>query len=846
MSGYDDLNFDYEDSYGNFNYSVWTPGTVVTLTNVPWNNDYRDIVNFGNNTALDNFINNAVGSSLKVTDINYAKPNMPVRLEIPFNKAQQYNYLRATNPQSPVGDISKSYYYFVTDIQYVTPDVTQFNVQLDVWQTFGYQVTFGNCYIERGHIGIANENAFDNYGRDYLTVPEGLDQGGEYFTIYAHNETVISIAPANNTGGIGNILVVSSVILEGDTGDYTAPKLQSANGGNMQGLPSGASYYVFDAYNFAAFMSAYADKPWITQGIMSITMIPNPSRYNYGSGLGFQPVNLDLGILAYKAASTMQDHGRYTQTVLNWRDNNSATGIMAQFPERYRPLKKFMTYPYMIIELTTFGGPPTILKPESWRDPDAKVHEKAVLAPPNQKVVIYPNGYNAAGSYTTVHRQADDGSQQYYDDYGDYLDTATQIANFPTLTIVNNMAIGYLASNMNGLAQQRNQADWSQQKSLASNQTSYDQATSGISTNADNGVYQRNAAIQTTQQANRMQGYQAIQGGATSVARGLQSPTPTALVGSAIDIGNQAASYMLNTQNNNALLNINNSSAVGQMQNNVNNSSFVRDTNKDLADWSAKGDYSMAIGAINAKTQDAQLTQPSTSGQAGGEAFNIVNGGAMYSLRWKIPNSNSIRTIGEYWFRYGYAVQLFSRMPNSLMVMTNFTYWKLKETYILNAAIPETFKQAIRGIFEKGVTVWTDPNKIGVIDIADNDPLPGITLGAIYVPPTQPDPGDLDEDDNLYLVTNTITGDFFTIGAQYCRALISEGITTPSQVLGTPFQYNTQQMTQIFTNFNIPTRFITRAALVNEYPDGTWSKEIEIEAAIAAITPVPADGGDSN
>jgi hypothetical protein len=60
--------------------------------------------------------------------------------------------------------------------------------------------------------------------------------------------------------------------------------------------------------------------------------------------------------------------------------------------------------------------------------------------------------------------------------------------------------------------------------------------------------------------------------------------------------------------------------------------------------------------------------------------------------------------------------------------MSKFTYWKLSETYISAANMPESFKQTIRGIFEKGVTVWADPTYIGNTDIADNVPLDGIIL----------------------------------------------------------------------------------------------------------------------
>ena len=44
----------------------------------------------------------------------------------------------------------------------------------------------------------------------------------------------------------------------------------------------------------------------------------------------------------------------------------------------------------------------------------------------------------------------------------------------------------------------------------------------------------------------------------------------------------------------------------------------------------------------------------------------------------------------------------------------------------INATMPETFKQAIRGILEKGVTVWSSPSMINNIELDDNEPLEGI------------------------------------------------------------------------------------------------------------------------
>src|SRR5699024_4313029 len=83
------------------------------------------------------------------------------------------------------------------------------------------------------------------------------------------------------------------------------------------------------------------------------------------------------------------------------------------------------------------------------------------------------------------------------------------------------------------------------------------------------------------------------------------------------------------------------------------------------------------------------------------------------SLRFKMIDNAAIRRIGEHWIRYGYAVNQYVNVGANEMCMTRFTYWKVQNLVVSNSQIPELFKNAIRGIFEKGVTIWADPDRIG-------------------------------------------------------------------------------------------------------------------------------------
>ena len=112
----------------------------------------------------------------------------------------------------------------------------------------------------------------------------------------------------------------------------------------------------------------------------------------------------------------------------------------------------------------------------------------------------------------------------------------------------------------------------------------------------------------------------------------------------------------------------------------------------------------------------------------GGESFNMANFELGYIVKYKTLTDYAMVMIGEHWLRYGYAVNRYFNVQKRFHVMSHFTYWKMQECVITNANMPETFKQAIRGIFEKGVTVWKNPAHIGTLDPGTNQPISGVSL----------------------------------------------------------------------------------------------------------------------
>ena len=712
-------DFADESTFGyDHNYAAWAPNTRVTVCKVPWNASYRDTVYMtGGRDAFNAYLDNRPQSErVTVNDAVYLAMGDPVDLDIPFSVANEFNYMRVFNPAMPItspGGVSKSgyFYYFITNVEYVAPNTTRFNVQLDVWATYIYEFEFGNVFLERGHAGIAASNAYNHFGRDHLNIPEGLDIGGEYTIGYNWSYEIGSARGVNNY----QVLIMSSVQLNSpNMGDKDNPGFYTASGSMMENLPSGANIYLVDAGNFLKLIRALADKPWITQGIMAITAIPDDSVGRYDL------ITSDVSIPGM-AAGEVKDImvGSTTNPTMsldaNWRDR-----AMSTIPEEYRHLKKLLTFPYMALEMTTYSGQPLILKPESWQNPDMDIVELPHLVPGSAKISFYPEGYNRGDGLSKI----TDG-MGVRNDNGEFLDAATSIANLPSFSILNNSFIAYMASNRNSIAYSHQSADWSQQRALTGNQLSFDQASAGMDLTNELNRLNINAATQSTNLSNQTAGFQALQGAGNSIVGGIANKNP---VGGAMGVLNAGVGYAITANANNQSLNISTNLQNASTNANVSNAQYMADTNLQYANYAAKGDYQNAIAGITAKVQDAKLLQPTTSGQVGGDTFNLAKYKWGVDVKLKIMQLSAMHQVCGYWMRFGYQMNKWTQLPNDLHCMSHFTYWKLRELYVVNSKCPESFKETIRGIFEKGVTVWRNPDDIGRVKLTDNQPSEGITL----------------------------------------------------------------------------------------------------------------------
>lgn len=695
--------------------NTWPVGTEVTLMQVPWDANYRDIVIWDDVQQRNAYLDAQAlsGTGWRSKRFSYCRPNEPISVPVPYSAAYKYNYVVVQNPMQPVDGEEQplKLCYFILSTDYVAPGTTQLTLQLDVIQTYQFGVCLGNMFVERGHMGVSNavfkngvQNLQGQYLRKYLNVPEGLDVGDSY--VMANHEWY-PLTDAS-TFDIGKIIIISSADLAADPGTVDNPNLNVADGQNADGIPSGCNVYSMTLSTFKAVLNAMKEKSWVAQCIQSVSTFP--ARL-LSAGTDVQ--------LFGNSGITMQFLGETDTLELPLKTYATTGNIYQQLsngvPDGYHDLYKAYTYPYSVIELTAYNGNSVFVKPELVYGNTLALTVIGCAVAPFARIGVFPTNYGQAFeggqpvNYNQYTWHGFDGSDHTgVIPSGDFLDSCLWLADFPQFSIVNSNYITYLASTAHTRAYQYESAGWQNAKSNAASDLAYSQAMNQTALNEANRYDQ--GPIGAPQIANYAgQAMGAIESGLNRLTgQPAVSSNEVTLAG--------AANYLAQRQTGNLAFN-----ATQDL------SRQVAGQNLDYAKYAARGDYANQIAAINATVQDAALQAPSTVGQMGGQGFMWKNGLVGFAVNYKTAGGAAMRTVCDFWARYGYKIQRFYNFGGAKMaalkIMNHFSYWKVSETYITCAKANEAEKDAIRGVLEKGVTVWGKPSEIGNIAPAVNTPL---------------------------------------------------------------------------------------------------------------------------
>ncbi len=707
--------------------NTFEPDSTITLCNVPWDASYQNVIDFTENTR-NVYFNSLVSDKVVLSDSCYMPVGFPIVVDVPYSVAYQYNYCYVTNPPQMENESNAmTYYYFIVGCRYNNPATVTLTLQLDVWTTYYPYTTFGSAFVERGHVAQANANAhpaFDsgfitNALAKYMSAPEGIDVGSEFVTYYEEN---ISLQTDEN--GIAqpdSIVIISTADMTSSFGTVTNPTLTTATGGISGGLYNGCDVYVTDRAGFAQFLNSIKNYSWVSQCIVSITCVP------------YQVINLyilnEVDFNGSEPSFNWYKLGAVSGTVYKDLDTKIDIGRIAMggYPiDTISDLRKLWTYPYSVIEITSFDGNSLFLKPQLLYADSTTLRLLACAVSPFARVGVFPvyygRSFGSIGSTFSV-AYADGigaGTRQY--PYGDFLDACAWIQNFPQFSIVNNNYISYMASNANTRQYAYNSAEWTLASAYKGIGVNFENERQSIATQDANQQLQIEAQNKAFEDKASGMVSDYIADTLQSVVQGVSSGGLVGgiLGGLGTGIGGALGTYnMINSSRDamlssqalsNALLNNEQSLAMGNTMRNT-----------ALANYIANGNYQNAIQGIEAGYADAALIPPSSVANVGGDGFRYGIGMLFnFTIRYKRISDDALMRCAQYFRRFGYRINRYMMMPRYMNFCMLFSYWKCQEIYIESARANETERDAIRGIMCRGTSIWGNPANIGTTDIMNN------------------------------------------------------------------------------------------------------------------------------
>jgi hypothetical protein len=272
-----------------------------------------------------------------------------IRVQKSIDELWSTNYLMFSNSMYN----NKWFYGFVTKLEYIQKNVTHVHFQIDVFQTWKFDMNFKPSFVVREHCPLWDENSMPIVN----TVDEGLNYGSEY--------NIVSVENYRPCDGVYFLVVVAKQGMHGN--------IDKAYYGSINGLPQLLVYYIHpfrldgstpptDLGNLSSvvdMLGAMYTQDNAVNNIVSMYVtdaLPNNPSYVNGS-LNLDSTNYQKVTLTGSSISTLfvtdMTYGNWTY------DNGNKYNNYSLVDE-----SKLLMYPYTVMELVDFRGNKTSYKNE--------------------------------------------------------------------------------------------------------------------------------------------------------------------------------------------------------------------------------------------------------------------------------------------------------------------------------------------------------------------------------------------------------------------------------------------------------------------------------------------------
>ena len=237
--------------------AVITPNTDVILLKVPLEISDNNQLTFANATAQYNYFYGL--PKLAFDKFTYQRKDNTIRVGALIDDLYEYNYVMYRNTNHS----NKWFYAYITDLQYVSDQVTAISIKTDVWQTYQFDLTYKKVFVEREHVND------DTVGKH--TVPEGIELGE-----YVQNGSVIN-SDLLNTSTESNVCYICFQVSDYPTQVHTGISPAFPNdvtGRKVGGVYSGLDYIMVLTADDANNLIACYDADSKSNAIVAIFTVP--------------------------------------------------------------------------------------------------------------------------------------------------------------------------------------------------------------------------------------------------------------------------------------------------------------------------------------------------------------------------------------------------------------------------------------------------------------------------------------------------------------------------------------------------------------------------------------------
>lgn len=321
--------------------------TIKVCSGVRLSNDYIHTIYFDSLSDQLTYFENKVVKTF--SHYTFLRKSWDINVESTMEQARKWSYLFFTN-----GSNSKTYFYFITNIEYVNDSTVKLSLELDVMQTYMFDYSLRSCFVEREH------SSTDNIGDN--TVEENLNTG-DVKVIIDEDVDIHELC----------ILMLSTF----DPILTTKETTVSHESKTINGVYSALGLYATDVSQSQALgvKLSQLDTWGKSEGIIALWMYPKS--------------------LVQLAEGESWTDGSVTHKVLRADSISKAVARNSTLSGGYTPKnKKLMCYPYNFLYVTNNMGGAAALRYERFGDPSSCNFKLVGALSPEGSIKMYPLNYN--------------------------------------------------------------------------------------------------------------------------------------------------------------------------------------------------------------------------------------------------------------------------------------------------------------------------------------------------------------------------------------------------------------------------------------------------------------------